>query len=82
MTDSRAHQVPDSEMCSDRATRSGRYEALCGHLVTPVPLVEERSGVPCERCATRAAALERDDTGEDRKRRRRGLRGRRRGQPA
>lgn len=47
--DNRAHKVIDSELCAPHAVRAGRYEALCGHLVAPVPLVEA-DGVPCARC--------------------------------
>lgn len=47
--DSRAHKVVDSELCAPHAARSGRYEALCGHLVAPAPLVEA-DGMPCPRC--------------------------------
>lgn len=69
--DSRAHKVIDSELCASHATRTGRYEALCGHLVAPAPLVEA-DGAPCARCVqldpTPAAVAPRH------RRRRRGLR--------
>ncbi|WP_156819419.1 hypothetical protein [Pseudonocardia sp. HH130630-07] len=48
--DNRAHKVIDSELCAPHACDIGRYEALCGHLVSPAPLVEE-DGAPCARCA-------------------------------
>ena len=47
--DSRAHKVIDSELCAPHAVRAGRYEALCGHLVAPAPLIEA-DGAPCARC--------------------------------
>ncbi|MBC3190103.1 hypothetical protein H7X46_03380 [Pseudonocardia sp. C8] len=47
--DSRAHKVTDSELCAPHAMRNGRYAALCGHLVSPAPLIEA-DGAPCARC--------------------------------
>lgn len=47
--DNRAHKVIDSELCAPHAVRAGRYEALCGHLVAPAPLIEA-DGAPCARC--------------------------------
>lgn len=48
--DSRAHMVTDVEFSSERALRMGRYEALCGHLIAPAPMVEP-DGTRCTRCA-------------------------------
>lgn len=47
--DNRAHKVIASELCAPQATHTGRYAALCGHLVSPAPLVEA-DGAPCGRC--------------------------------
>lgn len=47
--DGRAHIVTDVEFSSPHATRMGRYEALCGHLISPVPLIEP-DGARCRRC--------------------------------
>ncbi|MEU6698095.1 hypothetical protein [Pseudonocardia sp. NPDC046786] len=47
--DRRAHKVTDTELCAPHAMRTGRYEALCGHLVSPAPLVAA-DGTPCRRC--------------------------------
>lgn len=47
--DSRAHMVTDVELSSAHATRMGRYEALCGHLISPAPLIEP-DGARCRRC--------------------------------
>ncbi|MEJ8280423.1 hypothetical protein [Pseudonocardia spirodelae] len=41
--------MTDSELCAPHSVRTGRYTALCGHLVSPAPLVEA-DGVPCARC--------------------------------
>ena len=47
--DSRAHVVTDVELSSPHAMRMGRYEALCGHLIAPAPLIEP-DGARCRRC--------------------------------
>jgi hypothetical protein len=47
--DNRAHKVIGSELCAPHATHTGRFEALCGHLVSPAPLIEA-DGAPCDRC--------------------------------
>ena len=47
--DSRAHMVTDVELSSPHAMRTGRYEALCGHLIAPAPLIEP-DGARCRRC--------------------------------
>ncbi|RZT83973.1 hypothetical protein EV383_0806 [Pseudonocardia sediminis] len=48
--DNRAHIVTEVELCSSHAARMGRYEALCGHLISPAPMVEP-DGARCARCA-------------------------------
>jgi hypothetical protein len=45
--DSRAHAVHDSQLAT--ALESGRYNALCGHIVTAAPLTEP-DGLPCLLC--------------------------------
>ncbi|MDQ4116445.1 MAG: hypothetical protein M3235_05715 [Actinomycetota bacterium] len=47
--DNRAHMVSDVELTSPHAMRMGRYEALCGHLIAPAPLIEP-DGARCPRC--------------------------------
>ncbi|MBW0104945.1 hypothetical protein [Pseudonocardia sp. KRD291] len=47
--DNRAHIVTDVELSSAPALRMGRYEALCGHLIAPAPMVEP-DGTRCPRC--------------------------------
>lgn len=47
--DSRAHIVTDVELSSPPALQMGRYEALCGHLIAPAPMVEP-DGTRCPRC--------------------------------
>ena len=47
--DKRAHVVTDIELSSPNAARIGRYEALCGHLIAPAPMVEP-DGITCDRC--------------------------------
>jgi len=46
--DGRTHTVRDVELSSDSAT-SGRYRALCGHIVTAAPMVAP-NGAPCADC--------------------------------
>jgi hypothetical protein len=48
--DSHAHQIPDSELTSPYALRSGRYRAVCGCVVTAAPMVQPE-GEPCRTCA-------------------------------
>lgn len=45
--DSRAHAVHDTQLAT--ATESGRYNALCGHIVAAVPMTEP-DGAPCLLC--------------------------------
>ncbi len=40
-------------MATGRHTRTGRYQALCGHTVTPIPMVEP-DGRPCPSCTAHA----------------------------
>jgi hypothetical protein len=46
--DGHDHRVSDAAL--DEAGRSGRYRALCGHLVFPAPLVAA-PGPVCRKCA-------------------------------
>jgi hypothetical protein len=48
--DSRAHEVPDTELAASSRRREGHYQALCGHIVAAAPLVEP-DGQPCQLCA-------------------------------
>jgi hypothetical protein len=64
--DGRCHSVPDEELAIGIAQRGGQYSAICGHVVTPAPMVAP-DGELCPACAER-------DTSH---RRRRGLRFRR-----
>ncbi len=45
--DSRAHAVHDAQLAT--APESGRYNALCGHLVAAAPMTEP-DGEPCLLC--------------------------------
>ena len=45
--DSRAHAVHDAQMAT--APESGRYNALCGHMVSAAPMTEP-DGEPCVLC--------------------------------
>jgi hypothetical protein len=45
--DSRAHAVHDAQLAT--ALESGRYNALCGHLVAAAPMTEP-DGEPCLLC--------------------------------
>lgn len=45
--DSRAHAVHDSQLAT--ALDTGRYNALCGHLVSAAPMTEP-DGQPCLLC--------------------------------
>ncbi|HEY0814195.1 MAG TPA: hypothetical protein VGE11_13015 [Pseudonocardia sp.] len=45
--DSRAHAVHDIQLAA--ALETGRYNALCGHIVTAAPLAEP-DGLPCLLC--------------------------------
>jgi hypothetical protein len=45
--DSRAHAVHDTQLAN--AVESGRYNALCGHIVAAAPMTEP-DGQPCLLC--------------------------------
>ena len=45
--DSRAHAVADTQLAT--ALESGRYNALCGHMVSAAPMTEP-DGEPCLLC--------------------------------
>jgi hypothetical protein len=47
ITDNRAHAVLDSQLAT--AVETGRYNALCGHLVSAAPMTEP-DGEPCLLC--------------------------------
>lgn len=49
-TDSRAHEVPDTELAIGIARHDGYYRALCGHMIAAAPMVMP-DGEPCQRCA-------------------------------
>ena len=53
--DGQEHMVTDKQMGVDRASRSGRYTALCGHLVRTAAMVCP-PGRSCPRCAETAGA--------------------------
>lgn len=44
-----AHQITDEVMAAAMADQAP-YEAVCGHIVTPAPLIAP-NGRPCPRCA-------------------------------
>jgi hypothetical protein len=48
--DSRAHEVPDTELAAAARRSDGHYQALCGHRVAAAPMVEP-DGQPCLLCA-------------------------------
>jgi hypothetical protein len=48
--DSRAHEVPDTELAASARRSDGYYQALCGHMVAAAPMVEP-DGQPCLLCA-------------------------------
>ncbi len=62
MTDSRAHAVLDAQLAT--AVESGRYNALCGHVVAAAPMTEP-DGEPCLLCEE----LRNRSTGERRRHR-------------
>jgi hypothetical protein len=64
--DGRCHSVPDEELTIGITHRGGHYSAVCGHVITPAPMVAP-DGDLCRACAER-------DTSH---RRRRGFRFRR-----
>ncbi len=50
--DGRSHAISDVQLARPAADTGGRYQAVCGHLVTPASLVEP-DGKPCRLCAAR-----------------------------
>ncbi|GAA0898814.1 hypothetical protein GCM10009559_62060 [Pseudonocardia zijingensis] len=50
--DGRCHSVPDEELAIGIAHRGGQYSAVCGHVVTPAPMVAP-DGDLCPHCAER-----------------------------
>lgn len=57
LSDGRAHAVLDAELAGPAAC-SGYYKAVCGHLVTPAPMVEPE-GDPCRQCSDAGPAQQR-----------------------
>lgn len=53
--DGRCHSVPDEELAIGIARRGGQYAAVCGHVVTPAPMVAP-DGELCPACADRDAS--------------------------
>lgn len=53
--DGHCHSVPDEELAIGITHRGGQYAAVCGHVVTPAPMVAP-DGVRCPRCAERDAS--------------------------
>jgi hypothetical protein len=53
--DGRCHSVPDEELAIGIAHRGGQYSAVCGHIVTPAPMVAP-DGELCPVCAERDAS--------------------------
>lgn len=53
--DSRSHAVPDTELTRTAAADTGRYQAICGHVVSPASLVAP-DGKPCDACSVAAPA--------------------------
>jgi hypothetical protein len=53
--DGRCHSVPDEEIAIGIAHRGGQYSAVCGHVVTPAPMVAP-DGELCPVCAERDAS--------------------------
>lgn len=51
LTDDQAHQVTDTELANGVTARTGRYRALCGHLVVAAAMVAP-DGRPCAPCGT------------------------------
>ena len=53
--DGRCHSVPDEELAIGIAHRGGQYAAVCGHVITPAPMVAP-DGDLCPGCAERDAS--------------------------
>ncbi|MHA6619786.1 hypothetical protein [Pseudonocardia sp. DLS-67] len=56
--DGRCHSVPDEELAIGIARRGGQYSAVCGHVVTPAPMVAP-DGDLCPACAERDSSYRR-----------------------
>ena len=54
VSDGRSHAVPDAELAIGATRRGGYYAAVCGHVVTPAPMVAP-DGELCRACAERDA---------------------------
>ncbi len=54
LDDGHTHAVADVEL-TNGAARSGRYPAVCGHVVTAAPMVAPE-GSPCPDCRAAASA--------------------------
>ncbi|GAY11576.1 hypothetical protein TOK_6086 [Pseudonocardia sp. N23] len=63
--DDRSHAVPDTELTRSTAADTGRYQAICGHVVSPASLVAP-DGKPCDACTVVAGSAR----GRTRRRRR------------
>ncbi|MDQ3152981.1 MAG: hypothetical protein M3R63_15145 [Actinomycetota bacterium] len=61
VADGKAHEITDYAMAAGHAARAGNYCALCGHRVTPAPLVEP-SGAPCRDCLVTLRAERRPES--------------------
>lgn len=55
VSDGRCHAVPDAELAIGVTHRGGYYAAVCGHVVTPAPMVAP-DGELCPACAERDAS--------------------------
>jgi hypothetical protein len=55
VVDGRCHSVPDEELAIGIARRGGQYAAVCGHVITPAPMVAP-DGELCPACAERDAS--------------------------
>ena len=55
VADGRSHAVHDAELAIGATQRSGYYAAICGHLITPAPMVAP-DGELCPTCADRDAS--------------------------
>jgi hypothetical protein len=55
VSDGRSHAVLDAELAVGSLQRSGHYSAVCGHVITPAPMVAP-DGELCPTCAERDAS--------------------------
>ncbi|WP_214364418.1 hypothetical protein [Pseudonocardia sp. H11422] len=56
--DDLAHEIPDSELAAGAAVSTGRYRAVCGHIVAAAPMVVP-DGQSCDACAAMLRARQR-----------------------